>query len=609
MERKKPLPRALIACFLGTLVGLGSCGGGGGGGGGSSTSSVHLTKAVFQGSSVSDTDPSPGETLLLYFDGDITLVSGAILDDNDVQLSGSLGQITSAPTMVDARTIQVTLGSGVNFTVGSSTLDLASGQDVLQDGNGLLLAPDNGVTITNSDGDRPSIDSMTLNDIPSLLNGEGAAGGTLQVPPSGFSLDLTYSDPSSAIDTSSLVITSSVAVTASGNNKAAGTNLISFFSGSPGSGSASLSVPSSLVFPTGSQTLTVTIADATGNFSSPRSFNLTVHDLTDALRPFETSQNSQQLWFIETARDLDSLGSSTTNGGTTIDLSASTGANGTSDFVEELRVLGILTTDALAIPNVSGSKNSNEVSLDLLKTQILEQLAVLYQGVSISFTFTDPGGFPSGSASVLYANATHSRISLTGRSLSGVLGLAFFDPNNAHQEDDTLHPGSTPPSTQRLGVFLRTLTSSAINVSGSTFRLTFDSFIDHRGTPIGEDSGDKTRLQNLLAKTTGDSRQSAMDLAYRRLGRFLAVVLAHECGHSMGLVQDGAQPTGLYGGDSVNFPGSSTGHISLASSGLFGASAQEVMEPSLSFTKSLDSGTAFNDLLKAYLKETCLYGN
>ena len=607
MNLKKPMPRAVATLLLFAFSG---CGGGGGGGGGNSGSPVHLSKVVFQGSSVADTDPSQGETLLLFFDGDITLVSGALLTDSDVQLSsGSLGQITAAPTKVDARTLQISLGSGVNFVVGATTLDLRQGQDVVQDGAGLFLTSHSAVTIANSDGDRPTIDRMTLDGIPTLLNGEGPAGGTVQVPTTGFTVDLGYSDPSSAIDTTSLVLTSSVAVTVSGSAKAAGTNLVSFFTGTPGGSSASLSVPSSMVFPTGSQTLTVTAADTTGNFSSPRTLNLTVHDLTDALRPFETSNNSQQLWFIETARDLDSLGSSTSNAGSTITLSASTGANGTSDLVEELRVIGIMATDANAIPNVSGSKDSNEVSLDLLKTQILEQLGVLYQGVNVSFTFTDPGGFPSGSSSVLYANATHSRISLSGRSLAGVLGLAFFDPNNAHQEDDTLHPGSTPPGTQRLGVFLRTVTSSAINVSGSTFRLTFDAFIDHRGTPIGEDSGDKTRLQNLLAKTSGDSRQSAMELAYNRLGRFLAVVLAHECGHSMGLVQDGAQPTGLFGGDSVNFPGSTSGHISLSSSGLFGASAQEVMEPSLSFTKSLDSGTRFNDLLLAYLKETCLYGN
>ena len=606
MNPKKTMPRAVKALLFFILLGCG----GGGGGGGSNTSGVHLNKVVFKGSSLTDTDPSPGETLLLYFDGDITLVSGALLDDSDVQISnGSLGQITTAPTRVDARTLSLSLGTGVNFTVGTSTLDLAQGQDVVQDGAGQLLTSNSPITIQNSDGDRPSIDSLTLDGIPTLLNGEGAAGGTLQVPPTGFSLDLAYSDPSSSIDTSSLVVTSSVAVTISGAAKAAGINLAAFFSGTPGTANASLSVPSTMVFPTGSQTLTITIADTTGNFSSPRSFNFTVHDLTDALRPFETNNNSQQIWFIETERDLDSLGSSTSNGGSTITLSASTGANGISDFIEELRVLGLLTTDAKAIPNVSGSKNSNEVSLDLLKAQILEQLGVLYQGVNVSFTFTDPGNFPSGSQTVVYANASHSRISLTARSLTGVLGLAFFDPNNAHQENDTLHPGSTPPATQRLGVFLRTVTENSINVAGSTFRLTLDAFIDHRGTPIGEDSNDKLRLQNLLAKTTGDSRQSAMDLAYSRLGRFLAVVLAHECGHSMGLVQDGAQPTGLFGGDSVNFPGSTSGHISLASSGLYGASAQEIMEPSLSFTKSLDSGTKFNDLLMAYLKETCLYGN
>ena len=69
----------------------------------------------------------------------------------------------------------------------------------------------------------------------------------------------------------------------------------------------------------------------------------------------------------------------------------------------------------------------------------------------------------------------------------------------------------------------------------------------------------------------------------------------------MGLVKDGAMPTGLYGGDPVNFPNSTSGHIALLA--LFPAGSQEVMAPSISFDAALSSSTAFNPLNLAYLRE------
>ena len=73
----------------------------------------------------------------------------------------------------------------------------------------------------------------------------------------------------------------------------------------------------------------------------------------------------------------------------------------------------------------------------------------------------------------------------------------------------------------------------------------------------------------------------------------------------MGLVQDGAMPTGLYGGDSVNFPSSSSGHIFNASFLTLGA--QNVMSPAVSFDSALDPDTTFNTLNSAYLKEQAVH--
>ena len=192
-------------------------------------------------------------------------------------------------------------------------------------------------------------------------------------------------------------------------------------------------------------------------------------------------------------------------------------------------------------------------------------------------------------------------ISVAGASTTpGVLGLAIFDPSNTTQNDNT----NTNFQSQRLGVFVHTVVDSGMDSpNSSSFRVTFDPFAPSQGgTPIGA-AGDDQRLLGAL----NDARKNAIDAALADLSRFVAVVVAHECGHSVGLVEDGAMPNGLYGGDSANFPGSSTGHIRNTS--LFPVGATNVMSPSLSYSGAVNAASAFNSLNLAYLREQVFYGN
>ncbi|MDP6424247.1 MAG: hypothetical protein QGG14_05855, partial [Planctomycetota bacterium] len=157
----------------------------GGCGGGSAPpprSTLSLLFAVFQGSGRNDTTPSEGDFLFLFFSGDVSLVTGKVIDGDDLQLSaGSLGT-GPLSTLIDARSVRVRLGTGAGFLAGTDTVRLLETQDAIQDTSARLLDEGAPVITSLTDGARPTVDSLRLNGIPSELNGTGAAEGILQVP-------------------------------------------------------------------------------------------------------------------------------------------------------------------------------------------------------------------------------------------------------------------------------------------------------------------------------------------------------------------------------------------------------------------------------------------
>ncbi|MFO1076728.1 MAG: hypothetical protein U1E73_03270 [Planctomycetota bacterium] len=587
-----PTPQRFPAVAAGLLL-LTACGGGGG----SAAPNVAPTvvAAAFVGGS---STPQTGDTLLLSFSEDVQL-SGTALTDADLTLSGSatLGNVTALPTLSGTRSVAITLGAGVSFTPDVTTVTLSSNNDAVRDAAGALGATSSPVTIGHGDGSVPTLTAVTIAGVDAELNGTGPAGGTLQVPPNGWTLDLTFAD-NSAI--AGFVVQASVPVATSSGSQPAGTDLAGFLTvASNTSTAASLSVPATVSFPAGPVTLTCVVIDASGLTSTPATFQATVHAFTDGLRPFETTANAHQVWFLDFTRDIESFSPRAITNGVAVDVNA--GANGRSDFEDLLRILGLNHTSPL--PNVDGNGNdSNAVAQSRLKTHVLDDLAQLYAGANVSFTLTAPSGSFGSNSSVPYSALDHSRIAIAGSPTSpGILGVAIFDPSNTTQDDDTL----TDYQGIRLGIFLHTIVNAGMGPpSSSAFRQTYGTFAGALGgTPIGADGADGQRLVDTL----NDARATEIDNALADFGRFIAVVLAHECGHSVGLVENGAMPVGLYGNDTTNFPGSTDGHIRTPS--LFPAGATNVMNPSLSYSSAINASSAFNSLNLAYLREQVFYGN
>ena len=125
-------------------------------------------------------------------------------------MSGS-GDVTVPPALLSPNTVEVTLGSGVDFTPDSTTVMLAPGNDAVRDVLGQLGNGGPPITIGTSDGVLPTIANVTVANIDDALNGTGPAGGTLQIPPNGWTLDLAYSD-NGAINTSQTQVSANVTV-------------------------------------------------------------------------------------------------------------------------------------------------------------------------------------------------------------------------------------------------------------------------------------------------------------------------------------------------------------------------------------------------------------
>ncbi len=576
-------------CLALTACGGDSWGGGGGGGGGGGIPNVlpTIASAAFSGTS---STPTAGDKLLLFMSEDVVLVTGAPLNDLDLTLSnGTLGTVTATPTLPDSRTVQITLGSGVSFTPGTTTIALSASNDAIQDLQGALGVGGTPRTITEGDGDNPTITLFTLNAIDTALNGKGPAGGTLQTPRNGFSINLSWIDATSTIDASATVITADVTVTASGQPLAAGSNLSSAMTLSSSGNTITFTVPSSTLFPTDAVILTARVKDATGMVSPPAIFDFQATNLTDAIRPFETSANAKQVWFIDTSRDIESYTHITSP---STDVIVNSGANGRPDLEDLFLIIGLH----------GGNSTVNAKVTSRFKEDLEETLDEINDGLPISITFSSQGSFPGSSGFTPYNSLGFSQICLAGASKfdgsEGVLGRAQFDPNNAFQNDNCMTAfGSL---SQRLGVFLHALIDMSLpSSSASLFRTTYDPFVPGNtspGIPIGNaaDGLDGSRLDG----NTNDARKLQIDRAIERLAKLTAVVVAHECGHSMGLVKDFAMPVGLYGFG---------GHID--SSAQFPSGSQNIMKPAISFEASQSASTGFNSLNRAYLNETALYHN
>jgi hypothetical protein len=274
--------------------------------------------------------------------------------------------------------------------------------------------------------------------------------------------------------------------------------------------------------------------------------------------------------------------------------------NGVPDFDDDLLRLGLATAGDVA--------GTNAFVRGLLLDAILAQANRLFGrgdrgepldggSVPLRFTKRQPIGLTHTQMALGGLDPEGDRTRGYGDESTGVLGRAYYDYRNGNPSERNT---STSPG---LGVFPAEmwLYQSLIHIQvWPSFQTVFAQRFrplcpDMGGTPAGAHPLDAQVLRSdfdyLAANSSQRARWQTVMNAVDDWSSVIGVILAHEVGHSVGLVAPGPSPTGLFGDSSL--------HDAYAG-------AAEVMAPSVGYEAMISLDYQFRDIDLAYLRQRVL---
>ena len=410
--------------------------------------------------------------------------------------------------------------------------------------------------------------SPTVHVTVNRIDDSRAAG--LVVPPSGFTIEARVTDPNEhSTDMGSI----EVRFEGTGTGPGAATL---FAAATIDYATFAVTVPEAAALSAGTWTITVDASDLSGNRGSSTPLSVTVAERSASLLPFE---RTQVVW-VRT--DLDRDGSRI------------------ADFEEDMLRLGFATADDPLGTNAS----MRSIVLD----GIIAKANSLYGrgargepldagSVSLRFTKRAPVAIPHMQMALGGLDPEGSSRRVYGDDSSGVLGRAFYDYRNANTNER--NTGTSPG----LGVFpaemwlYQTSIHTQVWPSYQTvFAQRFRPLCpDMGGTPAGSHAHDAAVLSPSFDYAIASSPQRARWMTLMQAAddwaSVMGIILAHEVGHSVGLVAPGNAPSGLFGDGTL--------HDSYAG-------ATEVMAPSVGYEAMISLDYAFRDIDLAYLRQRIL---
>jgi hypothetical protein len=417
-------------------------------------------------------------------------------------------------------------------------------------------------TTTGVDTVPPSV-SVTLNGIQSARN------SGLVVPPYGFAIDVAVTDAGSQWPDMG-----SVEVMLQGGQGPGASSLQAI--ATVGYGTFSVTVPPNLALSAGEWTLQATAKDLSGNSGTSNLMQFTVADPDGGMLPFE---RTQVVWVrTDLSRDI----------------------NGVADFDDDMLRLGF---------NTAGDPiGTNARMRDLVLDGILAQCNRLYgrgargepidgNSVGIRFSKRQPIAVAHMQMSLGGLDPTGNKQRVYGDESTGVLGRAYYDYRNGNASE--LNISSNPG----LGVFPAEMWLYQTRIHEQVWPSYLTTFAQRfrplcpqmGGTPAGADPLDPIVLAPQFVYDTATAPQRARWITIMEAAddwaTVMGIILAHEVGHSVGLVAPGPSPNGLFGDSSL--------HNTYAS-------AAEVMSASVGYEAMTSLEYHFRDLDLAYLRQRVL---
>lgn len=274
--------------------------------------------------------------------------------------------------------------------------------------------------------------------------------------------------------------------------------------------------------------------------------------------------------------------------------------NGTSDFEDDLTRLGLITPgDPLG---------TNDYMIQVVRDGIMTQCNQLYErkanggrqgqdSVAIRFTHRQPLGVARMQIACGGLDPEADPARTFGDASSGILGRAFYDYRNADVND--LNIGKSPG----VGVFPAELFLYETRIHLQVYPSFVTSFANRflavcpqmGGTSAGGHAQDSVVLDPDFDPVTGttvqNARYLAVFLAADDWATAIGTILAHEVGHSVGLVAPGTDATALHGDGSL--------HNSFSSS-------VDVMGAAVGYEALVSLDFRMRDLNLAYLRQRVL---
>ena len=453
----------------------------------------------------------------------------------------------------------------------------------------------------------PPVIVLTVNEIPASMNGSqpwtDKVGEphpfTLRVNHERFTLDVLTTPESGEVDWATLSVTCDGPLVApNGDILVAGTTfgIEAFSSLDEGASQRLLVTPDNAALPNQRISCLANVLGPEGSATSEITFDTAT--LPAHLDPFVTPDT----WLIVLSRDISRLTQAHHADGTvTLTSEHLPEGDGVLDLDEAFIAMGLFS-------------ETNDAAKAYVKGQLLEVVrswayqtfllapdgTMTPESVPIHITFEGDPGAPDPAS----WDGTFSMIALGGDGepedqVNGTVGMARLDPNNQSHEDNT---------TYGLGIFTTGVARQALG--NPLAALLLASILPHSGTPIGDGPDDALFLSpDFDPQACHDSdlldRFTVLGLAIEFIGLALGSTLAHEVGHSLGLVPPGPPPKGLFAGvKGLTFTDHTLDDAHIDTPGLNVMQTGKVTN----WLEALSQDPSFNALNTAYLRRRLVVG-